>query len=305
MNLHSMTGFGSAQGDLGEMANRPEWQGMRLSLDIRSVNSRFLDFSCRLPEDWRALEAGFREAVSRQLARGKVEVRVAYALKNGSGSATQTPSAWHQLKARQDAILAYFPQARPLSVADVLRWDDTDWPECSELEKPLMALCEEALQALTAARLHEGSQLGLAMLERLAQLRALAAQAQPLVPEWVNQQQQRFLQRWGEAMASTGQAVSAQAAQERALTEATAHALRVDVSEEITRLQAHIDTLEATLTGAHQPKGVGKRLDFLIQELHREANTLGSKSSTLALSSISVEMKVLIEQLREQVQNIE
>lgn len=305
MNLHSMTGFGSAQGDLGEMAARPEWQGMRMALDIRSVNSRFLDFTCRLPEDWRALEAGFREAVSRKLARGKVEVRVAYALKNGSASPTQNPSAWHQLKARQDAILAYFPQARPLSVADVLRWDDTDWPECNELEKPLMTLCEEALQALTAARLHEGSQLGLAMLERLAQLRALAAQAQPLVPEWVNQQQQRFLQRWGEAMASTGQAVSAQAAQERALTEATAHALRVDVSEEITRLQAHIDTLEATLTGAHQPKGVGKRLDFLVQELHREANTLGSKSSTLALSSISVEMKVLIEQLREQVQNIE
>jgi uncharacterized protein (TIGR00255 family) len=99
--------------------------------------------------------------------------------------------------------------------------------------------------------------------------------------------------------------VSADAARDRALTEATALALRVDISEEITRLQAHLDSIEAVLTGAHQPKGVGKRLDFLVQELHREANTLGSKSSTLAMTQIAVDMKVLIEQMREQVQNLE
>ena len=142
-------------------------------------------------------------------------------------------------------------------------------------------------------------------MERVVRLRELAAQAVPLVPAVVARQQQRFLERWSEALqaaGASGATVSADAARDRALAEATALAIRIDVAEELSRLGAHLDEIERLLTrGGEQ----GKRLDFLIQELHREANTLGSKSAALELTGISVEMKVLIEQLREQVQNIE
>ena len=124
----------------------------------------------------------------------------------------------------------------------------------------------------------------------------------PVVPQLVEQQRQRFLDRWKEAMALTEGSSLPEAAQDRALTEATAFAIRIDVAEEITRLNSHLDEIERLLKKGGE---VGKRLDFLIQELHREANTMGSKSAALELTKISVDMKVLIEQMREQVQNIE
>jgi uncharacterized protein (TIGR00255 family) len=141
--------------------------------------------------------------------------------------------------------------------------------------------------------------------ERLSQLRALATQAAPLVPQLVEQQRLRFLERWREAMALAEGTTLPEAAQDRALTEATAFAIRIDVAEELTRLVSHFDEMDDLLAKGGKTEGVGKRLDFLIQELHREANTLGSKSATLEMTRISVDMKVLIEQLREQVQNIE
>jgi uncharacterized protein (TIGR00255 family) len=140
------------------------------------------------------------------------------------------------------------------------------------------------------------------LLDRIGQLRVLAQQAVPMIPKLVEQQRQRFLDRWKEAMALTDGAALPEAARDRALTEATAFAIRIDVAEEITRLNSHLDELERLLNKGGE---IGKRLDFLIQELHREANTLGSKSTALELTHISVDMKVLIEQIREQVQNIE
>ena len=134
------------------------------------------------------------------------------------------------------------------------------------------------------------------------QLRALADQAKPLVPQLVEQQRQRFLERWKDAMSLAEGTVVPEAAQDRALTEATAFAIRIDVAEELTRLASHVDEIERLIRKGGE---IGKRLDFLIQELHREANTLGSKSAALELTRISVDMKVLIEQMREQVQNIE
>jgi uncharacterized protein (TIGR00255 family) len=139
------------------------------------------------------------------------------------------------------------------------------------------------------------------LLDRIKQLRALAKTATPLVPQLVEQQRQKFLERWKEAMARR-RLGGPEAAQDRALAEATAFAIRIDVAEEVTRLGSHLDEIERLLKKGGD---IGKRLDFLIQELHREANTLGSKSATLELTRISVDMKVLIEQMREQVQNIE
>jgi uncharacterized protein (TIGR00255 family) len=161
---------------------------------------------------------------------------------------------------------------------------------------------QQALQDLASAREREGARLAAMLLGHLKQLRELAKQAQPMVPQLVEQQRQRFLERWKDAMSLAEGASVPETAQDRALAEATAFAIRIDVAEELTRLASHIDEIEALVNRGGE---IGKRLDFLIQELHREANTLGSKSAALELTRISVDMKVLIEQMREQVQNIE
>jgi uncharacterized protein (TIGR00255 family) len=177
------------------------------------------------------------------------------------------------------------------------------------LDELALQAAREAIAGLRDARAREGERLVQILMERIVKLRELAAQAAPLVPAVVKKQQERFLERWNEALAnaqggaSASQAtVSAEAARDRALGEAAAFAIRIDVAEELSRLVAHLDEIERLLKAGGE---IGKRLDFLIQELHREANTLGSKSAALELTGISVEMKVLIEQMREQVQNIE
>jgi uncharacterized protein (TIGR00255 family) len=173
---------------------------------------------------------------------------------------------------------------------------DIDWTQ------PLAELAKRTLEELMSAREREGARLAKMLLGHLQQLRGLAQQAKPLVPQLVEQQRARFLERWKEAMALSEGSTVPEAAQDRALTEATAFAIRIDVAEELMRLSSHLDEIERLVKKGGE---VGKRLDFLIQELHREANTLGSKSAALELTRISVDMKVLIEQMREQVQNIE
>ena len=172
------------------------------------------------------------------------------------------------------------------------------------LTRPRCRRPRDCIQGLREARAREGERLVEVLMEKLARLRELAAAAEPMVPAVVQRQQQRFLERWDEALDATGaaQSFSAESMRERALNEATAYAIRIDVAEELARLRAHLDEIERLLKAGGE---VGKRLDFLIQELQREANTLGSKSAALELTNVSVEMKVLVEQMREQVQNIE
>ena len=167
-----------------------------------------------------------------------------------------------------------------------------------------MGAVRQAIEDLVKSRASEGSKLVAVLLDRLAKLRALADQAEPLVPAAIDRQQQKFLARWHEALELTGaaQSVAPEALQERALNEAASFAIRVDIAEELARLRAHFDEVTRLLKKGGE---VGKRLDFLIQELLREANTMGSKAASIELTNISVEMKVLIEQLREQVQNLE
>jgi uncharacterized protein (TIGR00255 family) len=173
---------------------------------------------------------------------------------------------------------------------------EVDWAQA------LTQLAGKTLDQLMSAREREGARLAIMLLGHLKQLRELAKQAEPLVPQLVEQQRARFLERWKEAMALTEGSTLPEAAQDRALTEATSFAIRIDVAEELTRLGSHIDEIERLVKKGGE---IGKRLDFLIQELHREANTMGSKSAALELTKVSVDMKVLIEQMREQVQNIE
>jgi uncharacterized protein (TIGR00255 family) len=166
----------------------------------------------------------------------------------------------------------------------------------------LLALATRVLLDLQEARAREGSRLASMLREHVASLRALSKQALPLVPQLMEQQRLRFLDRWREALALADASALPDTARDRALTEAAAFAIRIDVAEELTRIASHLDELDRLLKKGGE---LGKRLDFLIQELHREANTLGSKSAVLEMTRISVDMKVLIEQMREQVQNIE
>jgi uncharacterized protein (TIGR00255 family) len=216
----------------------------------------------------------------------------------------QAPSvvALQKLAALQGKVQDWLPKARELSVADVLRMSQGSQQTTAVEDSVWLDLAKQAIGAMRQAREREGQRLSTMLLGHIAQLQQLASQAAPLVPQLVEQQRQRFLERWKDAMALTEGGALPEAAQDRALTEATAFAIRIDVAEEVTRLQSHLQEI-ADLLG----KGgeIGKRLDFLIQELHREANTLGSKSAVLEMTRISVDMKVLIEQMREQVQNIE
>jgi uncharacterized protein (TIGR00255 family) len=305
MAVYSMTGYASAQQSAAQAAASPEAKGAaasRLGLEIRSVNSRFLDLTFRLSEELRPHEPMLREMIAARLKRGKVEVRAALETAAGDTLREPTPRQLQRLNALQDNVRAWLPEANALSVADVIRLSsvegnlDIDWA-------PVLAqLAARTLDDLAAAREREGGRLAAMLLGHLKQLRELAQQATPLVPQLVEQQRTRFLDRWKEAMALAEGATLPEAAQDRALSEATAFAIRIDVAEELMRLGSHLDEIERLVNKGGE---IGKRLDFLIQELHREANTMGSKSAALELTHISVDMKVLIEQMREQVQNIE
>lgn len=305
MSVYSMTGYASAQSSPAKEASDGDGKSPaspRLGLEIRAVNSRFLDLSFRLPEELRACEPALREKLGARLKRGKVELRAA--LESTTASVVTEPSTrlLQRLNAIQDNVRAWLPSAQPLSVAEVIRLAVNESPPGKEWQAEALQLADDVLNALMSAREREGARLATMLFDRIGQLRALAAQAEPLIPQLVAQQRQRFLDRWAQAMELTDGQAKSDMAQDRALTEATAFAIRIDVAEELTRLASHLDELERLVKKGGE---IGKRLDFLIQELHREANTLGSKSAALELTHISVDMKVLIEQMREQVQNIE
>ncbi len=302
MPLHSMTGYASVQQAAPSADGEAPRPARRLGLEIRSVNSRFLDLAFRLPDELRGTEPALRALLTTQLKRGKVEVRAVLEQDSASALPQPSPLLLQRLNAVQDQVRAWLPEARPLSVADALRWCASSAATDEDWNTVVPALAAQAIAALQEARAREGARLGEMLRDRVQQLRALAEQAEPLVPQVVAQQRQRFMERWKEALALADSNIPAEAAQERALSEATALAIRIDIAEEITRLRSHLDEIERLLGKGGE---AGKRLEFLIQELHREANTLGSKSAALELTRVSVDMKVLIEQMREQIQNIE
>jgi uncharacterized protein (TIGR00255 family) len=305
MPVYSMTGYASAQHSLAVADGNGDARSVppaRLGLEIRSVNSRFLDLAFRLSDELRLHEPALRELIIGRLKRGKVEVRAFIEQSTGHGVNDPGPKLLQRLNALQDGVRAWLPDAASLGVADVLRFATQEQSAGRDWGPALLPLAGKALTELLSARQREGTRLAAMLQEHVVQLRALAGQALPLVPQLVAQQKQRFVERWAEAMQLGGGTASPESAQDRALAEATSFAIRIDVAEEITRLGSHLDEIERLVKKGGE---IGKRLDFLIQELHREANTMGSKSAALELTHISVNMKVLIEQMREQVQNIE
>ena len=303
MAVYSMTGYASAAAAPSEAQAAAPAGGAAVTVELRSVNGRFLDLSFRLPDELRGLEPALRDLVGGAFKRGKIEMRVNSSREADNTWPQPTPEQINKLMRLEGSVQGWIPTARGLSVNEVLQWCRGAAAPV-RLDEATLEAARRSAEGLRDARAREGARLVDVLMERVQRLRALVAQAEPLLPAVVRRQQQRFLERWNEALGNAGaaQSVATEALQERALNEAAAYAIRIDVAEEVARLKSHLEEIERLLKLGGE---VGKRLDFLIQELQREANTLGSKSSALELTNISVEMKVAVEQMREQVQNIE
>jgi len=305
MPVYSMTGYASATAqptNSGETPSAPATAGV--TVEARSVNGRFLDLSFRMPDELRSLEPALRELVTSQVKRGKMELRISTQRESDSAVPNPQPEQLNRLARLEEQIKAWLPKAQGLSVQEALQWCKSGSGGPSAADEHVLEAARQCIKGFLEAREREGAKLVTMLKQRVATLRQLADQAEPLIPAAVQRQQERFLERWKEALNAAGAttSVSEQSLQERAVNEAAAYALRIDVAEELTRLRSHLDEVERLLKKGGD---IGKRLDFLMQELHREANTLGSKAVAIELTNISVEMKVAIEQLREQVQNIE
>lgn len=291
--IQSMTGYAAAA---------TESPRGRLSIELRCVNSRFLDLQFRVAEDLRALEPALRERIAAAVARGKLDCRLF--LNEGAAlhaAAHLDAQGLARLRALAQEAQAAFPDARPLGVADVLRWPgivSEAQADDEAMRGLVLKLCDEALAELRAARAREGAKLAAVIRERIAAMRRIVDGVAPRVPEAIAAYQKKLEDRLREALGS-GQ-------EERIRAEVTVFASKVDVDEEIQRLRTHFAEVERSLTeGGQRSAPVGKRLDFLAQELNREANTLASKAASGALADSAIELKLLIEQVREQVQNIE
>lgn len=294
----SMTGYASGHCEL---------PGGRVAVELRAVNSRFLDLSFRIPDDWRLIEPLLRESIARGVARGKVECRLAW-----QRAASVDPArlqiddqAIATLAQLQQRVVGTLPSAPPLTIDEVLRWPGV-LPqvefEPAEHFAAVIDLTKRLLGELNASRQREGERLSMAIRDALARVGAIAAQIGERLPDLLASQQQRLTQRLSEALSQVGAALPADETAARVRQEIVAWGLRNDVAEELTRLSAHVSEC-ARVLGVGGP--VGKRLDFLCQELNREANTLGAKAQLIEQSRAAIDLKLAIEQIREQVQNLE
>jgi uncharacterized protein (TIGR00255 family) len=309
-----MTGYGSASRQVslgaGVVAD--------LQVECRAVNSRFLDLGFRLPDECRGAEPALREMATQSLSRGKVEFRAAWRVNSGAaGAAKSNPHALGALnKDRLDALYTLqehaqiaFPNAEALRIADILRWPGIVSEPRGEEEGWLSATVEAgraALAALMDSRHAEGKALVTVLTNITGKMREIVKTIEPKVPEYVAQYQEKLTERLAEALAAQeqgkGSSGSGTELMERIRQEVVLYAVRIDVAEEFARLKTHLQAVDTALAG----KGpVGKRLDFLMQELNREANTLSSKSVSEECTQAALELKLLIEQMREQVQNLE
>ena len=288
-DLHSMTGFASASRDLGSL---------HLNLELRAVNHRYLDLQFKLPEELRHNEPALREQLAGKVWRGKVECRVQVSRNEAAAVAGAISDAvLARLLSAQAAVRRLEPEARALSVHEMLRWPGViaeSLIEPEELSRQLLDLMRKAAGEFTASREREGAKLGAMIRERCQGIRGFCAAIEPRVPEL----QAAFSRRLAERMREAGVAGDS----ERLAQELALFASKIDVAEELSRLVTHVGEVERVLAAGG---ACGKRLDFLMQELNREANTFGSKSVDSELTRVAVELKVLIEQMREQVQNIE
>jgi uncharacterized protein (TIGR00255 family) len=287
--INSMTGYANVSREAGYGT---------LGVELRSVNHRYLELVIKAPEELRALEAPVREAIAARISRGKLDCRVSFTpLKPEQRLPNLNSALFRQLLQLEQQVRRDAPTAVPLSTADVLGWPGIFAEDAQPLEQmtaDTLSLLQQALQEFSASRRREGEKLGTVLLERVAKMEELVRQVTPKIPELVAAFQEKLSARLAEALASPDD--------DRMRQEVVMFASKIDVDEELSRLTAHLTEVKRVL---EQGGVVGKRLDFLMQELNRESNTIGAKSAAYDVSRTSVELKILIEQMREQVQNIE
>ena len=285
----SMTGYATLTREI---------PGGSLSIELKSVNGRFLDLQFRLPDEFRPIEPALRDLIANRVSRGKVECRIATA---ASASSTPAPQLNHtlllELAALEKQVRAVMPDCQGLRIGEVLHWPgilENDADAGSIRRTTALELTQVALNEFSASRTREGEKLKAMIIERVVRMETLLLEVQPHLPEAITAYQEKLATRLREALGNTDD--------ERVRQEIAMYGIKVDVAEELGRLGAHLTEVRRVLAAGGP---AGKRLDFLMQELNREANTLGSKMVSKELSDASVEFKLAIEQIREQVQNIE
>jgi uncharacterized protein (TIGR00255 family) len=312
--IYSMTGYASVTQELAadHHPHASAAGGASVSVELRTVNSRFLDLNFRMPEDVRSCEGTLREMLMNKLSRGKVEIRVNIQRgENVSSASALNHEALAQLATLERAVLEVFEGAERLRTGEILRWPGVlaeSSVSAEALREAVLACGKQALADLLEARSREGEQMAKMLLANVTEMEAIVARITPLMPELVARHQQKIVERLQEALGVAlppeggTAALSRDEVSERIRQEVTIYGIRIDIAEELTRLVAHLGETRHLIAKGGK---VGKRLDFMMQELNREANTLGSKAAAKELADASMTLKLLIEQMREQVQNLE
>lgn len=287
--IRSMTGYATLQRELAQGA---------VQLELRSVNSRFLDIAFRIPDDLRAVEPLFRELIGARLSRGKLDCRLSYSLRPLAGEEVSVDRAALERLARlTNEVRAAMPDVQPMRVSEVLNWPGVvpdNGTAFEALREASIELMRAALDELVASRAREGTKLAEMIRSRTGTIRTRMHALEPVIPAAIAAYQEKLTAKLREVLNTQDE--------DRIRQEIAVYGVRIDVAEELSRLSTHLDEVDRVVGKGGQ---VGKRLDFLMQELNREANTLGSKSVSKDLSDAAVEFKLAIEQMREQVQNLE
>ncbi|MEQ5839399.1 YicC family protein [Paraburkholderia acidicola] len=308
--IYSMTGYASVTRELAAASGNG---GVSVSVELRTVNSRFLDLNFRMPEDVRVCEPTLREMLMNKLSRGKVDIRINLQRSEQAANAgALNRDALEQLAVLERAVLESFPDAGHLRTGEILRWPGVlaeSGVAAETLRDAVLGCGKQAITDLIDVRAREGAQLATMLLNNVTEMETIVAKITPLVPELITKHQQKIVERLQEALgiaapdsAATVSTVSREEINERIRQEVTMYGIRIDIAEELTRLTAHLNETRHVIEKGGK---VGKRLDFMMQELNREANTLGSKAAAKELADASMTLKLLIEQMREQVQNLE
>lgn len=292
--IQSMTGFASSVRD-SEVG--------QVSVELRSVNSRFLDLSFRLPDEVRAAEWPLREMIAARVLRGKVDCRVGFRANAGQGGQVNA-RALARIAAMGAQIREAFPDAAAPSIAELLRFPgvmtDSDGPV--DLVPDVLACAQAAIDAFVDNRAREGRRLIEALLERARSIAGIVDDLGGKAPQLLAAQEARLVERLNAAVTALDAPIPIAETMARIRQEVALHGMRIDIAEEIDRLRSHLKALSETCSGSGP---IGKKLDFLLQEFNREANTLASKGTMPEVGRVAVELKLLIEQIREQIQNIE
>jgi uncharacterized protein (TIGR00255 family) len=287
--IHSMTGYASHERNTDNSV---------LQIELRSVNQRYLELQLKVDDAFRTCEPQVREMLKAKLGRGKVECRISLSrVVTEEENSQLNHLALQKIAASVKAASAYFSETQAVNILDVLKMPGVlamDALDKEALAQDVVAVLALTIEELIAARAREGEKLKAMIFERLAESESLIEKVKPMLPEMVKAHQAKLLARLQEAQQSNDD--------ERIRQEIVLYTQRIDVDEELSRLDSHVLEVKRILSAGGL---VGKKLDFLMQEMNREANTLGSKSVAIETTQISMQLKVLIEQMREQIQNIE